>query len=37
MNQVICDNIRVASNVLTTVVGERLSTASDIAGQLDNF
>lgn len=37
MNQVICDNIRVASNVLTTVVCERLSTASDIAGQLDNF
>lgn len=37
MNQVICDNIRVATNVLTTVVGERLSTASDIAGQLDNF
>lgn len=37
MNQVICENIRVATNVLTTVVGERLSTASDIAGQLDNF
>ena len=37
MNQVICDNIRVASNVLTTVVCERLSTASDIAGQLDYF
>ena len=37
MNQVICDNIKVATNVLTTVVGERLSTASDIAGQLDIF